>query len=397
MYRLFHKIFGAYTLRTDSSNGIKLVNLLNKEKLLFWGVKSAEDGFTIKASLFSCEPIIKTAQAAGIPIEITRTTGIPFVFNKYKGRYGLIIGSILGIFLIFLSELFIWEVEVTGNHTVDSKTIISTLEKYGVKRGAFIPDLKIVEIEDDFLIENKDISSIAINIKGTYAQVDVLERTYPPEMEDKNTYCNIVASHDGIVEKVEALDGHPEVKKGDAVVEGQLLINAFMVGELGTYRLTNAKGNVYARVTEKFSIPIPLEQTEKVYTGNTKTVKNIKVLGQSIDWFFDDNPPFEYYDMTASEEEKKLFGFVKIPVEVAEVTYIEYTVNRYTITEEEAKKRAAEAFAKYLDRLTDEVKSYDCGGYFDSKKNAYTLTADVIVLKNIAVRKPIQLINDPQT
>lgn len=393
MYKFFHKIFGAYTLRIDNENGVKLVNLLNKEKLLFWGLKKGEDGFSIKASLFSCEPIIKTAAAAGIKTEIIRTTGIPFVFNKYKGRYGLILGSILGIFLIFFSELFVWEVYVTGNHTVDSKVIINALEKYGVRRGAFIPDLEIIQAEDDFLIENKDISSIAVNIKGTYAEVVVLERTYPPEIEDPNAYYNIVASHDGIIEKVEALNGQPEVKKGDAVVEGQLLINSFMLGELGTYRLTHAKGNVYARVTEKYSISIPLEQTEKVYTGRTETIKHVKVLGNSVNLFSKDESPFDFYDMKASEEEKKLFGFIKIPVEVAEVTFIEYKVNHYTITEEQAKQRAAEAFAQYLDRLTDEVKNYDCDGYFDSKNNVYTLTANVIVLKNIAVKKPISIIN----
>jgi similar to stage IV sporulation protein len=393
MYKFLHKIFGAYTLRTDTENGVKLINLLNKEKLLFWGLKSSEDGFRIKASLFSCEPIIKAAASEGIRLEITRTTGIPFVFNKYKGRYGLILGSILGIFLIFCSELFVWEITVTGNNTVDKKEIVTALEKYGVKRGAFIPDLEIINAEDDFLIENKDISSIAINIKGTYAEVVVLERTYPPEIEDKNAYYNIVASHDGIIEKVEALNGHPEVKKGDAVVEGQLLINSFMLGDLGTYRLTHAKGNVYARVTEKYTISIPLEQTEKIYTGKTDTVKSVKVLGKIINLFSDEEPPFEFYDMTASEEEKKLFGFVKTPLEVAQATYIEYTVNRYTITEDEAKQRAAEAFAKYLDRLTDEVKSYDCDGYFDTKNNAYTLTASIIVLKNIAVQKPIDIVH----
>jgi hypothetical protein len=50
-----------------------------------------------------------------------------------------------------------------------------------------------------------------------------------------------------------------------------------MAGELGTYRLTHAKGNVYARVTEKYSISIPLEQTEKVYTGRIETVTHVKV------------------------------------------------------------------------------------------------------------------------
>jgi hypothetical protein len=51
MYKFFHKVFGAYTIRTDSKNGVKLVNLLHKEKLLFWGMKKGKDGFSIKASL----------------------------------------------------------------------------------------------------------------------------------------------------------------------------------------------------------------------------------------------------------------------------------------------------------------------------------------------------------
>jgi hypothetical protein len=90
MYRFLHKIFGAYTLKVAAKDGVRFVNILNREKVLFWGLRSGEDGFYIKASLFSCEPMIKTAASEGIKAEIVRTTGIPFVFNKYKGRYGLI-------------------------------------------------------------------------------------------------------------------------------------------------------------------------------------------------------------------------------------------------------------------------------------------------------------------
>jgi len=391
MYKLLHKIFGFYMLSMPLKEGIRFVNILNKHNILFWGLKKQKDYYTIKASLFSCEAVIKTADAEGINTEIIKTVGIPFVFTKYKGRYGLILGSILGLFLIFYSELLIWEISVTGNKKVDDKVIITALREYGVKRGAFIPDISILKAEEKFLLENKDISSIAINIKGTYAEIDLLERTYPPDIIDIAGYYNIVAAEDGIIVRVEAAEGRPEVKVGDAVVKGQLLINSFLPGNYGTYRLTHAAGEVYANVTEKYSISIPLEQTEKIYTGETKTIKLTTVMGRSVNLFTRTAPPFEYYDIETTEYEKKLFGAIKTPVEIEKAVFKEYRINRYRIKEDDARLRANDDFKRYLDRQEDEVISYECDGFLDKKTNAYILNASVVILKNIAEEKPIEL------
>ena len=393
MYKLFHKVFGAYTLAVAGENGIRLINLLNNKKILFWGIKNAEDVFYLKASLFSCEAVIHTAQTEGIAITISKTIGIPFVFSKYKGRYGLILGSLVGLFLIFYSQLFVWEVSITGNEKLNEVEIISALEKQGVKRGAYIPELDIAMTEEMILLDNTDISSISINIKGTYAEIDLLERVYPPDITDTTGYYNIVAANDGIIVKVESTSGSPEVKKGDAVVEGQLLINAFMLGKLGTYRLTHARGDVYAEVTEKYSISIPLEQTEKVYTGRRETIKDITVLGSNFNIFSDDETSFEFYDIIVTQNEKYVFGIIKTPVTITTAEFTEYEINKYSITEEEAKTRAAEAFSQYLARLENEVISYDCDGIYDKENNAYVLTANVVVVKNIAVEKPIDITN----
>lgn len=393
MYKLLHKMFGAYTLAVPAKDGVRLVNILNRAKILFWGIKTDGENFYIKASLFSCEAVIRTAAAEGITAEIVKTMGLPFIFSKYKGRYGLILGSIAGLILIFYSQLFIWEVNISGNKEIKEDVIISALEKHGVKRGAFIPDLNVVTAEQDFLRENKEISSISVNIKGTYAQIALLERTYPPDIVDTLGYYNIVASHDGIIVKVEAADGFPEVKAGDIVVEGQLLINSFIPGKFENYRLTHARGEVYAEVTEKYSISIPLEQTEKIYTGKTEDIKTMTVMGHFYNFLAKDKPSFEYYDIDVLQWEKKLFGIIKTPVIVTEARYTEYIINKYSITEEAAKARAAEAFSQYLDRLEEEIKKYDCDGYYDKENNAYIFNASVVVIKNIAVEKPIELID----
>lgn len=389
MYRIMHKLFGAYTVSVPAEAGVRLINLLNNKKILFWGAKMMGDCLIVKASLFSCDRLLHAAASDGITAEIIKTVGIPFVFAKYKGRYGLILGSLAGLFLIFYSQLFIWEVTVVGNQNIDAAVIKSALENYGVKRGTYIPELNVIKAEELFLMDNNDISSLSINLKGTYARIDLLERTYPPDIVDTTGYYNIVASHDGIIVRVEAINGFPEVAAGDAVVEGQLLINSFMLGKLGTYRLTHARGDVYAEVKEKHTIIIPLEQTQKVYTGKTQKIKTTTVLGRNIALFSDDMPSYEFYDINVTQTEKNVFGIIKTPIEVTTAFYTEYLINRFTLSEEAAKNLADESFAQYLQRIDEEIVSYAGEGGFDSEKNAYILNASVTVIKNIAVEKPI--------
>ena len=390
MYRLLHKIFGAYTLSVPAEYGISLINMLNSCKILFWGAKKKGDIFIVKASLFSCEGILRTAAEMGIEAQIIKTVGIPFVFAKYKGRYGLILGSFIGLFLIFFSQLFIWEVTISGNHKIDEKVITAALEEYGIKRGAFIPKLDLIKAEELFLMENRDVSSLSVNLRGTYARVALLERTYPPDITDTSIYYNIVASHDGIIIRVEAVDGSPEVMAGDAVIQGQLLINAFMPSGPHTYRLTRARGRVFAEVKENVTISIPLEQTEKLYTGKSRSVSSVKVLGNFIPLLSSDTVPFEYYDVQVTQKEQKIVGILKTPVEITSAVYTEYRINRYTLSEDAARIRAEEAFAQLLARIEDEIVSHSFEGHLDAENNAYILTASVVVIKDIAIESPIR-------
>lgn len=392
MYKLLHQIFGAYTLLVPKKDSIKLINILKQKKILFWGIKNAGDVFHIKASLFTCESCIRIAAENGIKVTILKTTGFPFVFSKYKGRYGLILGSLIGIFLIFASQLFVWEITIIGNEKISDAIIINTLAKYGVSEGAYIPDIDVSIIEQQLLIENTDLSSISINIKGSIVEIDLLERTYPPDIAEANEYFNLVASDDGIIIRVEAINGSPEVKVGDVVVKGQILVNAFMRGRFDTDRLTHACGEVYARVIEKYSITIPLEQTEKIFTGKTETITSTDILGHSFDFFNKNETSFVLYDTTVLQSDKTILGLLKTPVTVTIAEYQEYEMNQYTIHEEEAKKRASEAFVLYLDRLEHEIISYDCDGYYDKENNAYVFTASVVILKNIAVEQKIDII-----
>ena len=85
-------------------------------------------------------------------------------------------------------------------------------------------------------------------------------------------------------------NGVAEVKAGDEVTAGQLLISGVYGENAPGVVVTRASGYVKARTVRTFSVEIPFEYEEKIYTGAKKSEKfaiffsnTIKVFINSVD------------------------------------------------------------------------------------------------------------------
>ena len=97
------------------------------------------------------------------------------------------------------------------------------------------------------------MSFAVVNLNGSNASVEVRESVPPPKIEDNETPCNIVASEDGVVTKVQLYSGQEEIKAGSAVLKGNLLISGVKTNQDKTESLVHAAGNVYAEVEKNIS------------------------------------------------------------------------------------------------------------------------------------------------
>jgi len=68
----------------------------------------------------------------------------------------------------------------------------------------------------------------------------VVEAHKKPEIIPEEEYCNIISDKEGIIEKVDAVNGTPAVKPGDIVKKGTVLIHGWMEGKYTGNRLTHA-------------------------------------------------------------------------------------------------------------------------------------------------------------
>lgn len=272
--------------------------------------------------------------------ETRKRLGFSVFFSKYKDRTGLFAGAVFGIFLLVCSSLFVWDVTVTGNESIPESVVLDALEENGLTLGTYIPALDTERLEGILTLELDGISFISVNLRGTVAHIEIMEREENAEIVDLSSPSNLIASMDGQIAAMEITGGVNKVKVGEIVKKGDLLASGVIDSKALGYRLVRARGTVLARTTLTYKAEIPLEISEKVYTGKARTYRSIKFFSKIINFFRKSNISEESCDRIERERRLFLFGKIKLPIFLIETTYTEYEIQTRTLTEEEALQRA---------------------------------------------------------
>lgn len=115
-----------------------------------------------------------------------------------------------------------------------------------------------------------DVVYLAVNVKGCTAHVQVVERVRPPHLYRDSDVQNIVAARDGLITKIEALDGVTCAAVGETVQAGQVLLSGVADSPRGC-RYMRATGRIWARTWYEWTVPVPLETVLKDGTEPVKT------------------------------------------------------------------------------------------------------------------------------
>jgi similar to stage IV sporulation protein len=262
--------------------------------------------------------------------------GIPVIFERYKHRYGIIVGMLAALALVFLSCNFIWEIRVTGNESIPSAEIKEMLRGYGFSVGAYIPSVNTDRIENRVLMETDTVSWISVNITGTVAEVQIRERS-APELDDGDTSpANLGASKAGIIEEVRIYSGNVVVKAGQYVEKGALLVSGLYDSDRVGFRYTTASGAVLARTVSEYTVEIPYEYEKKCYSGEEIYDKYLNFFDYSINILKNSRKEGVFYDKIDIVENYSLLGAYLPPLERRTVKYMAYETVTMTRSVEEA-------------------------------------------------------------
>ncbi len=367
-------LFGYARLHADAASAPRMLNFCLENEIGFSDFQGEADGsVTISCLLPAANKIRTFAASQGFFVTLEKKGGLPCLLWQRKKRWGLILGAMVSLFLLVLSERFVWDVRVLGNDKMTAGEVISELEACGFGIGSYLPGFYAGELENRVLLESDRLSWISIHMEGTVAMVQVVERT---ERDDAGTKlpANLIATADGQIEGIELYRGDCLVKIGQAVRKGELLVSGVYDSQTVGYRYTRAAGKILARTERIIRVEIPLDYTEKQYLREK--------IG-SIDLnFFQKN--MKIYKSTGNEtgacdiieEVKGLsgWGLANVPIRLSVQRYRYYEENAARHTEEEA-------LALAYEKLASELANFSTDSTLLSKKITTSITDAAVILE----------------
>lgn len=366
------------------------------EKLLTEAMKNGlgisfprKSGYTMRGTVQAAEyrSLCKIARRLGLKMRIEKKHGIYFTLKRHRDKIGFAAGAIFAAAVVLFLNLFVWEINISGNKAVSSEEIMATLANSGLKTGTLRTAHDARKIEWNIMNDNKEIAWATVNIQGCCVNVVVSETRREAEMKyDDDKPVNIIAAKYGVIRKMDVFDGQGVVKVGDAVMKGDLLVSATFEDRHGKLTLKHSRARVMAETDYEITVEFPLEQVIETTGGVKKSVKEIVILGKSIS--FGSSRGCE--GLPSEKEEKELyFLWIRLPIKELCTKYFAVNQNTITYTAEQAK---GGAFQLLEQRETEEMNEMEIISRTVQEKIAdgkYIITATYDCIMNIAQEQDI--------
>lgn len=272
-------ICGVCRVCVPESDTLKLLNVLLKSGIVYRGFATADGQTVISVTHRAAERLKILCGAADIGLTVSSVGGIPHLWRRLRGRWGLWAGLAAAILLLWAGNSVIWEVHINGNERMSEREVCELLAGYGVAPGMPLRSLDVDYIQTCVERDSPDVAWLSINMVGVVAEVELREEEKPSgRVTEEGDGVNLVAARDGVIIAYEISTGEPVPPAGSAVKEGELLVSGLIdSGRLG-WRVRRAAGRVLARTVHTLSVSVPYEYTQR-------TANEDEIIGISLVFF----------------------------------------------------------------------------------------------------------------
>lgn len=351
LIRIFlNYIFGYVRIAIEGYYIERFINICTNKKIIIWNLKR-EGGIKLffNTGINEFSELCKIAKKTQCKIKIQDKKGIPFILHRYKKRK-IFVGFLVAIIIIIaISSNFIWNIQIEVQDNEEFDQIEEDLEEVGLKIGKAKSDIDTKEIINKLRLKRDDIAWVGMELKGTNMIVKLVKADAKPEIVDDAEYCNIISDKEGIITKINVQNGTANVKVGDTVKEGTILVNGWMEGKYTGVRYVHAKAEIEAKIWHTKKIIIPYTITETTETGEKENNYGVKINNFEIN-FPKGVSKFEFYDTIKEEKKFKLFSDFYLPISIVKETRKETKKEQKEYTVEEAKNLGIQQLEEQFDK-----------------------------------------------
>ena len=370
----------------------KFINVCRKNNIYLLNLKRD------KATLISADipvkefkNVAKIAKKNKCKIKIKQKKGLPFLLNRYRKRKIFAISLLFVVATLICLSKFIWNIEITGNTNISNSEILEIIKEEGLDIGKLKSKIDAKEIVETIRLKRADISWVGIKISGTNAIIEIVEADAAPKIIDEDEYCNIVATKDAMIVSISAQNGTMQVKEGDVVKKGSILVAGWLEGKYTGTRYVHATGEVIAKVWYSETSRIYYKQNVKTKTGNIESKYSLNINNFGIN-FYKKLSNFEIYDTINTEKKLKISSNFYLPFKITKKTNYEIIEEEKVYEKEEATQMAIdEARQKLKEKILNEEDIVN--EYINTNETEEYIETQVIyeVHENIGTEEKIAL------
>ncbi len=324
--KLLRFVFGNLKIKINCPQPETVINILINSRVKLHNIKKESHNEVVFECYRSTYKKIKNHPLlCDYDFTLVSKKGLPVILCKYKKRYGLLVGALFFTILLYISSLFVWDIEVSGNQNISTEKILSELSFQGFVTGKSKSSFNIKNIENGFLTRNEKISWISINLKGTVAFVEVRENMREIKKLDTSKPSNIYASRDGVIESITTYMGYKTVNVGDTVTAGDLIVTGNYTDKFGKSYKLHSYAKVMAYTTHSYQVTIPFKTVEQQFTGKRKKYFSLKLTRFTIPLYFKEKISYNNYSINKSVKKFRITPSFVLPFSLQTTTYLETT------------------------------------------------------------------------
>ena len=380
MVRVSFLIFGYRKISVLPENTSAVISRLLKNKISF---TTAGDGVFYIAE----RDISATRKALSKDIEYEESEPLGFfgAIMRIRQKKGLAVGLAISLMLLIFSENLVWDIRVEGNERLSRASVVEALSECGFSVGDFWPTVKRSVVEGEVLSKFPDISWININRRGSVAYIVLSERE-DVEKEDgkiqKSGYSNIVATADCVIEEITVKRGVAEVKPGDVVRAGDILISGILPDTAGG-GFCRAEGVVIGRCFERVESVTERKYKKVSEISETAVSATLKIFNLPINIFKRYGNSYDGCDIIKNVKVFSLFDKAKLPIFLTTEYARSYVYQEAEYSDDELVSVASrELRAKTAARLdkSDLIKIKTFGEFTDT---GYKICSEIVFLSDV--------------
>lgn len=370
---LFERLITGQVCGEAKGNSIyKFINKLRDEGIYCKDQKIKEDTLYFTAKRYHRKAVRRIAEEYGIELTLTEKPSLAGWICKYRKRFGIPIGILLGAGLLIYCSNVVMVIEIQGNENVSDKEILSALDECSVRRGTFIGDIDLCKSEIHVRSCFDEIAWIGMRHTGNRLVVEVMETNVKPEMLSDRIPCHIVAGKTAQITHTNISSGQLVKKAGEAVKEGEVIVNGIITDDYGHVKFYHSAGSVTGVYQEEVTFLCQPVITERNFSGNILEEKTLDIFSLRVPLTFEENT-FNEYNVKLQKTNLTLFGKT-LPISIDRKLYMEYESTEKILDKNEMKENLNQQLKRYEENFLSECRIIERKCTVTEKKTAMVMT-----------------------